>query len=52
MRPKVGDGVFIDGRRYVVTHVQARLTPYKNGKSQDTRIEGWTVGLKEDLLWF
>lgn len=43
--PKIGDVVERDGLRFTVTHVMPRLTPYKRA-NQDTRVEGWTLGLR------
>lgn len=45
MTPKIGDVVERDGARFTVTHVMPRFTPYRRA-NQDTRVEGWTLGLR------
>lgn len=45
-RPRVGDLVEWGGRLWCVVVVTPRLTPYRR-RGQDTRVEGYTVGLKE-----
>jgi hypothetical protein len=45
LRPEVGSQLLRDGRFYVVTQVMPRMTRYTK-KNQDTRIEGYTLGLR------
>jgi hypothetical protein len=42
--PRVGDLVERGGATWRVTDVAPRLTPYRR-RGQDTRVEGWTLGL-------
>lgn len=47
--PKVGDVVERDGDLWRVTDVMPRLTPYRRA-NQDTRVEGYTLGLKRCFI--
>lgn len=44
-RYQVGDQLWRDGRCYVVTVVQPRITPFRRN-GQTTRVEGYTLGLR------
>lgn len=48
-RPKLGDEMVHDGKVYTIVDVMDRLTPYTR-PNQDTKVIGYTVGLKEKPL--